>query len=50
VSLADACLHHQLDASSDRAAAAAELLRGSPLVIDDAQRERLRRDAAGARP
>jgi hypothetical protein len=46
VSLTDACLRHHLDASSDRAAAAAELLRASPLVIDEAQRNRLRREAA----
>jgi hypothetical protein len=50
VSLADACLRHHLEASPDRAAAAADLLRGSPLVLDEAQRERLRRDAAGAHP
>ncbi|HZF54530.1 MAG TPA: hypothetical protein VE093_38045 [Polyangiaceae bacterium] len=49
VPLADACLRGQLEASPDRAAAAAEILRASPLVVDEAQRERLRREAAGAR-
>jgi hypothetical protein len=47
VGLADACLRHRIEASTDQAGAAAELLRASPLVIDEAQRERLRR-AAGA--
>jgi hypothetical protein len=42
--LADACLRRHLEASPDRAAAAAELLKSSPLVFDDAQRERLRRE------
>lgn len=49
VGLTDACLRHSLDTSSDRASTAAELLRGSALVIDGAQRERLGRDAGAQR-
>lgn len=50
VGLTDACLRHRLDVAADRSSAASELLRGSPLVLEEAQRERLKRDAAGGAP